>query len=148
MGNKRKLRVQAEVSDDRAQPPGMNVGVAHRCRDTLMAEERLHVAQVGSPLVEKESRGRMTKRMSGNHWHPRTLAGELEACVEGLVAKGRAVSARKDERRTRKVDSPSPQPYPLDAFQEGEPLLERIRQFCCEGQIAKGAAFDLGAGQR
>jgi hypothetical protein len=49
MGNKRKLRVQAEVSDDRAQPPGMNVGVARRCRDTLMAEERLHVAKIGTP---------------------------------------------------------------------------------------------------
>jgi hypothetical protein len=138
--------VQAEVSDDRAQPLGINVGVARRCRDTLMAEERLDVAQVGSPLVEKESRGRMTQGMSGNNRHPRTLAGELEACVEGLVAKGRAVSARKDERRSRKVNSPSPQPHPLDAFQESEPLLERIRQLCCEGQIAKGAAFDLEAG--
>jgi hypothetical protein len=56
MGNKRELRVQAEVSDDRAQPLGINVGVARRCRDALMAEERLDVAQVGSPLVEKESR--------------------------------------------------------------------------------------------
>jgi hypothetical protein len=37
MGNKRELRVQAEVSDDRAQPLGINVGVARRCRDTLMA---------------------------------------------------------------------------------------------------------------
>jgi hypothetical protein len=73
--------VQAEVSDDRAQPLGINVGVARRCRDTLMAEERLDVAQVGSPLVEKESRGRMTQGMSGNNRHPRTLAGELEACV-------------------------------------------------------------------
>src|SRR6478672_4076202 len=36
-GNKRELRVQAEVSDDRAQPLGINVGVARRCRDTLMA---------------------------------------------------------------------------------------------------------------
>jgi hypothetical protein len=113
MGNKRKLRVQAEVSDDRAQPLGINVGVARRCRDTLMAEECLHVAQVGSPLVEKESRSRMTQGMSGNNWHPRTLAGELEAGVEGLVAKGRAVSAGKDERRSRKVDSPGAQPHPL-----------------------------------
>ena len=88
----------------------------------------------------------MTQGMSGNNRHPRTLAGELEACVEGLVAKGRAVSAGKDERRSRKVDSPTPQPHPLHTFQESEPLLERIRQFCCEGKIAKGAAFDLEPG--
>ena len=53
----------------------------------------------------------------------RALAGELEACVEGLVAKGRAVPARKDERRSREVYSPSPQPHALDAFQESEPSL-------------------------
>jgi hypothetical protein len=88
----------------------------------------------------------MTQRMSGNNRHPRTLAGELEACVEGLVAKGRAVPAGKDERRSREVDSPSPQPHPLHTFQESEPLLERIRQFCCERQIAKRAALDLEAG--
>jgi hypothetical protein len=35
-GKQREL-VQAEVSDDRAQPLGINVGVARRCRDTLMA---------------------------------------------------------------------------------------------------------------
>jgi hypothetical protein len=37
----------------------------------------------------------MTQRMSGNNRHPRTLAGKLEACIEGLVAKGRAVPAGK-----------------------------------------------------
>ena len=73
-----------------------------------MAQECLDVAQVGSALVEKESRGRMPQGMSGNNRHPRTLAGELEACVEGLVAKGCAVPARKDERRSREVDSPTP----------------------------------------
>jgi hypothetical protein len=48
----------------------------------------------------------MPQGMSGNDWHPRALAGEPEACVERLVAKGRAVTARKDERRSREVDFP------------------------------------------
>ena len=86
----------------------------------------------------------MPQWMGGDDRHPRALAGELEACVEGLVAKGRAVPARKDERRSREVYSPSPQPHALDAFQEGEPLLERIRQFSGERQIAKRAAFHFG----
>jgi hypothetical protein len=52
----------------------------------------------------------------------RALASELEACVEGLVAKGRAVPAGKDERRSREVDSPTlPQSHAFDAFQESEP---------------------------
>ena len=72
----------------------------------------------------KKRGGRMPQGMSGNNRHPRTLAGELEACVEGLVAKGRAVPARKDERGSREVDSPSPQPHSLYTFQKSEPLLE------------------------
>ena len=88
----------------------------------------------------------MTQGMSGNNRHPRALAGELEPCVEGPVAKGRAVPARKDERGAREVNSPTPpQPHAFDAFQKSEPLLERVRQFFCEGQIAKRAAFDLEA---
>ena len=79
-----------------------------------MAQERLHVAQVGSALVEKERGGRMTQGVRGNNRHPRALAGELDACVECLVAKRRAVPARKDERRAREVDSPTPpQPHAL-----------------------------------
>jgi hypothetical protein len=62
--------------------------------------------------LEKERRGRMPQGMSGNDWHPCALAGELEACVERLVAKRRAVPTRKDERRSREVDSPTPpQPH-------------------------------------
>ena len=110
------------------------------------SQKRLDVAQVGSALVEKEGGGRMPQGVSGNDWYPRALAGELEADVEGLIAKGRAVPARKGKPRSRKVDSSRPQPHPLDAFQESEPLLERFRQFSCEGQIAKRAAFDLEAG--
>ena len=100
--------MEPEASHDRAQPLGINVGVARGGGDTLMAQERLDVAQVGSPLVKQESGGRMPQGMSGNDRHPRALAGELEASVKGLVAKGRAIPARKDERRSCKVDSPSP----------------------------------------
>ena len=138
--------MEPEVSDDRSESLAIHVRVARGGCDTLMAQEGLHVAQVGSALVEEQRRGRMPQGMRGNHGHPRTLTGELEACVEGLVAKGRAVPARKDERGSREVDSPSPpQPNAFDAFQEGEPLLERVRQFFCERQIAKRAAFDLEA---
>jgi hypothetical protein len=66
--------VQPEVSDERAQPLGIDVRVARGCCDALMAEERLHVAQVGSALVEKEGGGRMTQRMSGNNRHARRRA--------------------------------------------------------------------------
>jgi hypothetical protein len=71
MGQKKSLRVQPKVSDLRAQPLGIDVRVARGCCDTLMAQERLHVAQVGSPLVEKERGGHMPQGMSGNDWHPR-----------------------------------------------------------------------------
>jgi hypothetical protein len=113
--------MQPKVSHERAQPLGIDVRVTRGGCDTLMAQERLHVGQVGSALVKKERGGRMTQRMSGNNRHPRTLAGELDACVEGLVAKVRAVLAGKDEGRSREVDSPSPQPHPLHTFQESEP---------------------------
>src|SRR5260370_20679425 len=49
-----------------------------------------------------------------------------------LVAKGSAVTARKDERRSREVHSPTPQPHALYTFQEREPFLERVRQFFSE----------------
>ena len=48
----------------------------------------------------------MPQGMGGNDWHPRALAGELEACVEGLVAKGRAVPARKDDGHPAKSIPP------------------------------------------
>jgi len=67
--------VQPEVSNDRAQPLGIDVRVAHGCCDTLMAQERPHVAQVGSSLVEQERGGRMTQggaRITGTRarWQP------------------------------------------------------------------------------
>jgi hypothetical protein len=70
-GKKKSLRVQPEVSHDRAQPLGIDVRIASGCCDTLMAQEGLHVAQVGSALVEQERSGRMPQEMSGNDWHPR-----------------------------------------------------------------------------
>ena len=39
--------------------------------------------------------------MSGNDWHPRALAGELEACVEGLIA-GANLSLPRGARRVPK----------------------------------------------
>ncbi len=88
--------MQPEVSDECAKTLGINVRVARGCCDTLMAQKGLHVAQVGSAFVEEERRGRMPKRMCGNDRHPRTLAGEFDPSVERLVAKGSAVTARKD----------------------------------------------------
>ena len=117
--------MEPEVCDDGAESLGIHVRVTRGCGDALMAEERLDVAQVGSALIEKECRGRMPQGMSGDDRHPCTLAGELEPYVEGLVAKGRAVPAWKDERGAREVNSPTPpQPHAFDAFQESEPLLE------------------------
>ena len=73
----------------------------------------------------------MTQGMRGDDRYPRALAGELKACVEGLVAKGRAVPARKDERGSREVNSPTPpQPHALHTFQKREPLLEQVAQPC------------------
>jgi hypothetical protein len=40
--------------------------------------EQTSVAQVSSALVEEERGGRMPQGMSGNDWHPRALAGEIE----------------------------------------------------------------------
>jgi hypothetical protein len=48
----------------------------------------------------------MTQGMSGNDWHPRSLAGELDAGVERLVAKRRAVSARKTSADPAKLTPP------------------------------------------
>jgi NAD(P)-dependent dehydrogenase (short-subunit alcohol dehydrogenase family) len=44
-----------------------------------------------APLLEADIR-----KMCGNDRHPRTLAGEFDPSVERLVAKGSAVTARKD----------------------------------------------------
>ena len=119
--------MQPEVSDQGAEPLGINVRVARRCCDALVSQERLHVTQVGSALVEQERRGRMPKGMGGNYRHPSSLARELDSRVERLIAKGRAVPARENERRSREVDSSALQPHALDTFQKGEPFLERVR---------------------
>ena len=51
--------MESEVCDDRAESLRIHVRVTRGCCDTLMAQEGLDVAQVGSALVEKECRGRM-----------------------------------------------------------------------------------------
>ena len=94
--------MEPEVCDDRAESLAIHVRVTRGGCDALMAQEGLHVAQVGSALIEKECRGRMPQGMSGNDRH----RARSQASVEGLVAKGRAVTARKYERGSREVDSP------------------------------------------
>ena len=81
-----------------------------------MPKKRLHVTQVGTALVEEQRRGRMPKWMSGNDWHPSSLARELDPGVECLVAEGSAVAAREDWWRSREVYSPTPQPHALHTF--------------------------------
>ena len=132
-----ELRAQPEVPDQRAKPLGIDLRVTCRCCQTLMPKEGLDVTQVGSALVEQQRRGCMPQGMGGNDRHPSAFAGELDPGVERLIAKGRAVPARKDERRSREVDSPTPKPHALDTFQESEPFLERIRQFLCDGKSRK-----------
>ena len=51
--------MQPEVSHERAQALGIDVGVARGRCDTFMAQERLDVAKVGSALVEEEGGGGM-----------------------------------------------------------------------------------------
>jgi hypothetical protein len=75
--------VQPEVSHDGAQPLGIDVRVARRL-DTLMPRSACTSRRL---LVEKERRGCMPQGMSENDRHPRSLAGQLEACVERPVAK-------------------------------------------------------------
>jgi hypothetical protein len=41
MGKKRRLQVQPEVCDDRAQSLGIHVRITRGGRDALMAQERL-----------------------------------------------------------------------------------------------------------
>jgi len=98
--------VQPEVSVDRAEPLRIDVRVARGCCEALMAQERLHVAQVGSALVQQQGGGRMPQRVGGNYRHPRALAGELDACVERLVAKRRTVPARKTSADPAKLTPP------------------------------------------
>jgi hypothetical protein len=45
--------MEPEVSDDRAEPLAIHVRVASGCCDALMAKEGLHVAQVGTALIER-----------------------------------------------------------------------------------------------
>jgi hypothetical protein len=85
--------VQPKVSRDRTQPLGINVRVARRCCDTLMAKKRPHVAQVGSALVEKERGGRMPQGMSGNNRHPRVIYRGRNAHRDGSETLSSVVAA-------------------------------------------------------
>ena len=51
MGNE-ELPVQPEVSDQGAEPLGIDVRVASRCCQALVPKKRLHVTQIGPALVE------------------------------------------------------------------------------------------------
>jgi len=110
-----------------------------------MAKKPLHVTQVAlrsltSSVAAVWRRG--WAEMTGTRARSQaSLIRALKACV----LKGSAVTAGKNERRSGEVYSPTPKPHALETFQECEPLLERIRQFLCDGQITKGAAFDLKA---
>ena len=55
--------MQPEASHERAQPLRIDVGVARGRCDALMAQKGLHVAQVGSALVEEEGCGGMPQGM-------------------------------------------------------------------------------------
>jgi len=58
--------MQPEVSHERAQPLGIDVRVTRSGCDTLMAQERLDIAQVGSALVEQEGGGRAARILVKN----------------------------------------------------------------------------------
>jgi hypothetical protein len=64
--------MEPEVSDDRSESLAIHVRVTRGGCDALMAQQGLHVAQVGSALIEKECRGRMPQRMRGNNGYPRS----------------------------------------------------------------------------
>ena len=125
MGNE-ELPVQPEVSDQGAEPLGIDVRVTRRCCQALVPKKRLHVTQVGSALVEEERRGRMPKWMSGDDRHPSACSSKLDPGVECLIAKGSAVAAGKGEWRSRKIYSPHPAAARLSRFR-GKRTIPRAR---------------------
>ena len=111
-----------------------------------MAKKRLHVAQVGSALVEKERGGRMPQGMSENNRHPRTLAGEFDPSVERLVAKGSAGLGQ--ERLTEIPQSPpppTPKPHAFTASERSEPLPRANPTILLSTQFKKEPPFELKA---
>ena len=72
------------------------------------------------------------------------LQASLIRALNAWLLKG-APSRPGKINGSREVHSPSPQPHALHTFEKCEPLLERVRQFFCEGQITKGASFELKA---
>jgi hypothetical protein len=73
----KRLRVEPEVSDERAQSLGINVRVARGCCDALMAQERLDIAQVGSALSFSRATGFTSGRSSRQKRSPREFGAEL-----------------------------------------------------------------------
>ena len=49
----KELRVESDIADDRAKTLGIDVRVASGCCQPFVSEKRLHVAQVGSALVQQ-----------------------------------------------------------------------------------------------
>ena len=92
--------------------------------EALVAQERLHVAQVGAALVEQERGGRVPQRVGGDGGHAGARARRFEADVECLVAEGPAIPSGKDQPRPRELNSPAAQPHAPDALQKREPLEE------------------------
>src|SRR6476659_8362306 len=70
----------------------------------------------------------------------------LRRALKALLLKGAPSRPGKTSADPAKSIPPVRSRTPLDAYQASEPLLERIRQFGCEGKGAKGAAFDLEPG--
>jgi hypothetical protein len=112
-----------------------------------LAQKRLDVAQVSSALVEQERGGRMPQGMSGNNGHPRALAGELEACVEGLLLKGAQSRPGKTSADPAKLTPPPRRSRtPLTLSRKANHPPSESDNSRVERQIAKRAAFDLEAG--
>jgi hypothetical protein len=68
----------------------------------------------------------MPQGISGNDWHSRALTGELDAGVECLVAKWRAVPARKDKNRAREVSKSAPKNETTVAHESNKRRLKRL----------------------
>jgi hypothetical protein len=103
MGQEKSLRVQPEVSHDRTQPLGIDLRVVGVCCDTLMAQERLHVAHAGFAFVDQE-RGSMTQGCAEITGARPLWQASLIRALNALLLKKRALPTKKDERRSREVD--------------------------------------------
>src|SRR5258708_26092991 len=67
----------------------------------------------------------------------------LIRALNAWLLKGAPSRPGKMSGDPAKSTPPTPKPHALYTFQECEPFHERVRQFFCEGQITKGASFEL-----